>query len=211
MPLIDEWKLETPSFTSRCGFCDQRLNSWDERADHIAAHYKQGSTMNDWHGEHEFPPSIAAQVTHSLPPYLIGTESVSMIPFSATDSNTRDHFFQISSNAAMKHGAEQSQPLQSLPENFTSQSEISSFTQVLTLHLGRYAQEQMNQGIVPTDDMFQEESRRLLYDCLDSWNQTVVDNGQWLSAFRQLHCQPEPGNEAEPEQTLNLNQSQKFS
>ncbi|KAJ5876302.1 uncharacterized protein N7529_001886 [Penicillium soppii] len=199
MPLIDEWKMEIPPFTSRCGICGQKLNSWDERTDHIATHYKQGSTMSDWHGEHDFPPSIAAQVTHALPPYLIGTESVSMVPFSATDSNTRDHFFQISSNAGMKHGPTETQPLQAFPENFSSQSEISSFTQVLTMHLSRYAQDQMKKGIVPTDDMFQQESRRLLYDCEDSWNQTVADNGQWLSAFRRLHCQPVPGTEAEPE------------
>jgi hypothetical protein len=209
MPLIDEWKLETPPFTSRCGICDQKMNSWDERTDHIAAHYKQGSTMSDWYGEHEFPPSIAAQVTHALPPYLIGTESVSLVPFSATDSNTRDHFLHISSNAGIKHGPAETQPPQSLPENFTSQSEISSFTQVLTMHLSRYAQEQMKKGIIPTDDMFQQESRRLLYDCEDRWNQTVADNGQWLSAFRQLHCQPEPGNEAEagPEQGLNQSEN----
>ena len=208
MPLIDEWKLETPPFTSRCGICDQKMNNWDERTHHIAAHYKKGETMNDWHGEHEFPPSIAAQVTHALPPYLIGSESVSMVPFSATDSNTRDHFFQISSNAGMKHGPADTQPLQSLPENFASQSEISSFTEVLTMHLSRYAQDQMKKGIVPTDEMFQQESRRLLYDCEDSWNQTVADNGQWLAAFRRLHCHPEPGNEAEPEQIFGLNQSE---
>lgn len=201
MPLIDDWKVETPAFTSRCGFCDQTMNSWEERTDHIAAHYKQGLTMRDWYGEHDFPPSIAAQVTHALSPYLIGVESTSMVPFSATDSRTRDHFFQISSNAGMGHEpAEPQQPLQSLPESFTSQSEISSFAQILTMHLSRYAQDQMKQGIVPTDDMFQRVARRLLYDCEDNWNQTVADNGQWLSAFRQLHCLPEPSDQ--PAQSL---------
>ncbi|CAG8242502.1 unnamed protein product [Penicillium salamii] len=193
MPLIDDWKLETPAFKCRCGICDQTMNSWDERTEHIAAHYKQGSTMRDWHGEHDFPPSIAAQVTHALSPYLIDSESASMVPFSATDSNTRDHFFQISSNAGMRQEPAETQPLQPLPETFTSQSEISSFTQILTMHLSRYAQDQMKQGIVPTDEMFQQVARRLLYDCEDNWNQTVADNGQWLSAFRQLHCQPDAG------------------
>lgn len=194
MPVIDDWKVQTPAFTSRCGICDQTMNSWEERTDHIAAHFKQGATMRDWFGEHDFPPSIAAQVTHALSPYLIGVESTSLVPFSATDSRTRDHFFQISSNA----GIAETQPLQSLPESFTSQSEISSFAQILTMHLSRYAQDQMKQGIVPTDDMFQRVARRLLYDCEDNWNQTVADNGQWLSAFRQLHCQPEPSDQPEP-------------
>lgn len=202
MPLIDEWKLETPAFTSRCGICDQTMNSWDERNDHIAAHYKKGSTISDWHGEHEFPPSIAEQVTHALPPYLIGSESKSMVPFSATNSDVRDHFFQISSNAGMRRAPAET-PLQSLPESFTSQSEISSFTQIMTMHLSRYAQDQMKQGIIPTDDMFQRVARRLLYDCEDSWNQTVADNGQWLSAFRQLHCQPEPDDRREEQNFLN--------
>ncbi|CAG8084971.1 unnamed protein product [Penicillium olsonii] len=191
MPLIDDWKLETPAFQSRCGICDQTMDSWDERTDHIAAHYKQGSTMRDWHGEHDFPPHIAAQVTHALPPYLIGSESKSMVPFSATDSNTRDHFFQISSNAGMRHEPSETQSLQPLPENFTSQSEVSSFAEILTKHLSHYAQDQMKQGIVPTDEMFQQVARRLLYNCEDNWNQTVADNGQWLSAFRELHCQPD--------------------
>lgn len=69
MPLVDEWKIDTPAFTSRCGICDQTMNSWDERNEHIAAHYKKGSSISDWHGEHGFPPSIAAHVTHALPPY----------------------------------------------------------------------------------------------------------------------------------------------
>ncbi|KAJ5757192.1 uncharacterized protein N7511_007374 [Penicillium nucicola] len=191
MPMVDDWKLETPDFTSRCGICDQKMNSWNERADHIAAHYKEGRSMVDWHGEHDFPPHIAVQITNALPPYLIGSESRSIVPFSATGSGSRDHFFQISSNAGMEHRVDNSQPVQSLPENFSSQSELSSFTEILTMHLSRYAQEQMKQGIIPTDDMFQQESRRLLYDCEDNWNQTVADNGQWLSAFRRLHCQPE--------------------
>ncbi|OGE49988.1 hypothetical protein PENARI_c019G07435 [Penicillium arizonense] len=202
MPLVDDWKLVTQDFTSRCGICDQRMNSWNERADHIAAHYKEGATMVQWHGEHEFPPAIAAQVTNALPPYLIGSESLSLVPFSATDSNCRDHFQQISSNAGMGQKVDDPQPHQSLPESFSSQSELSSFTQILTMHLSRYAQAQMKQGVIPTDDMFQQESRRLLYNCEDSWNQTAADNDQWLSAFRRLHCQPGdlpvPGNEVEP-------------
>lgn len=128
-----------------------------------------------------------------------------MVPFSATDSNVRDHFFQISLNAGMTDDATESQPLQSLPENFTSQSEVNSFAQILTMHLSRYAQDQMKQGIVPTDDMFQRVARRLIYDSEDSWNQTVADNSQWLSAFRRLHSRPEPGGHPE-EDSLGLDQ-----
>ena len=60
-----------------------------------------------------------------------------------------------------------------------------AFADVLTLHLSRYARQQMFMGIIPTDEMFQRESRRVLYhDGDDEWNQTVADNPDWLKAFR---------------------------
>lgn len=31
-----------------CGFCDMILLSWDERAKHIAAHFREGKTMAEW-------------------------------------------------------------------------------------------------------------------------------------------------------------------
>lgn len=53
--------------------------------------------MDEWRGEHDFPVEFAAQIANSLPPYLIGSESKSLIPFSATNSDVRDHHEQISS------------------------------------------------------------------------------------------------------------------
>ncbi|KAE8385631.1 hypothetical protein BDV23DRAFT_176117 [Aspergillus alliaceus] len=100
--------------------------------------------IDDCKGDHEFPPSIAAQVTNSLL-YLIGEESRSIIPF------------------------------------FAINAYLSSFTQVLALYLSRYAREKMKQGIIHTDDMFQQEARRVLYGSEDSWNQTIADNRGWLS------------------------------
>lgn len=35
---------------SKCGFCQIIMNSWEERADHIAAHYRSGLTMDQWIG-----------------------------------------------------------------------------------------------------------------------------------------------------------------
>ncbi|KAF7588199.1 hypothetical protein BBP40_006018 [Aspergillus hancockii] len=151
--------------------------------------------MKDWKGDHGFPPSIAAQVTNALPPYLIGEESQSVIPFSATNTHVHDHFAQISSRAhyineerkTTQDHAPQDVQSGTAKQNF-SMSELSSFTQVLTLHLSRYAQEKVKQGVIPTDEMFQQEARRVLYDPEDSWNQTIADNPEWLSAFRDLHC-----------------------
>lgn len=56
----------------------------------------------------------------------------------------------------------------------------------LSAHLARFARQQMMLGIVPTDEMFQRESRRVLYhDADDAWNQTVADDPDWLGDFRE--------------------------
>ncbi|RAH41106.1 uncharacterized protein BO95DRAFT_423433 [Aspergillus brunneoviolaceus CBS 621.78] len=36
--------------TSRCGFCDAEMQSWTERADHLADHFKKGLRMDQWAG-----------------------------------------------------------------------------------------------------------------------------------------------------------------
>lgn len=186
LPLLDDWKIGNTTVPSRCGFCEHSMHTWQERVDHLAGHFRKGSTMADWRGEHEFPTSIAAQVVNALPPYLIGSESQSMVPFSATNEEVRDHFAQISSRAHCTD--EKQEPIGGTLEHNLSRSQLSSFTEVLTLHLSRYTQQQMRIGVVPTDEMFQQEARRVLYDSEDSWNQTIADNPEWLSAFRNLHC-----------------------
>jgi hypothetical protein len=41
-------------------------------------------------------------------------------------------------------------------------------------------------GVMPTDDMFQRESRRVLYnEADDDWNQTVADDPEWMRQFRE--------------------------
>ena len=196
---IDDWKIGQPAISSRCGICNQALKTWEQRVEHLAEHFRTGSTMADWQGEHEFPPAFAAQVVNALPPYLIGSESQSVIPFSATNCDVQDHFAQISSRARWDSTEQETNsivapvvpsvplPLQTIAPGVAPE-QLSSFTQVLTLHLSRFAQEQMKKGVIPSDEMFQHESRRLLYDSEDTWNQTIADNTEWMSAFRELHC-----------------------
>ncbi|KAK1138546.1 hypothetical protein N8T08_002402 [Aspergillus melleus] len=192
VPLIDDWKTDNTAVTSRCGFCDHRMESWDERTEHLADHFRQGANMDDWRGDHDFPSSIAAKVTNNVAPYLIGSEARTMVPFSATNSNVRDHFAQISSRAdhvrpKEPHSHAETPLLSSFQQLHTNDVPLSSFAQILTSHLSRFARNQMEQGILPTDEMFQQESRRVLYDSEDSWNQTVADNPEWLSSFRRQH------------------------
>ncbi|OAQ99788.1 hypothetical protein LLEC1_07792 [Akanthomyces lecanii] len=35
---------------SRCGFCNVSMDSWEERAQHLASHFRRGATMADWTG-----------------------------------------------------------------------------------------------------------------------------------------------------------------
>ncbi|KAL4819987.1 hypothetical protein BDW67DRAFT_154418 [Aspergillus spinulosporus] len=195
LPILDDWKVAHTAFTSRCGFCDLRMDSWDQRVDHLAEHFRRGKTMDDWKGDHDFPPEISSMVVNSVPPYLISSESSSIIPFSATDTQVQDHFAQISARARWQNGegsALSQDPMPAVPQECSqsiSLRELSSFIEVLTLHLSHYAREQLAKGIIPTDDMFQEESRRVFYDSNDTWNQTVADNPEWLSTFRRLYCE----------------------
>ncbi|KAL6237448.1 hypothetical protein BDW75DRAFT_228645 [Aspergillus navahoensis] len=187
MPLIDDWKHLITNFPSRCGFCDGRMSDWDERADHLSFHFRKGCTMADWKGDHEFPPEIAAQVTHSVPPYLLDFESRTLVPFSATDGAVSDHLSQMLSRATFLDAAGDPQMLPETPGRLLHpprEAQLDSYTEVLTRHLSHYAQQMMGSGVIPTDEMFQEEARRLLFDSEDQWNQTMADNREWLAHFR---------------------------
>lgn len=181
LPVIDDWKIEGMPVASRCGFCNTTLSSWDERASHLAAHFRNGKTMSDWQGDHGFDAAVASRVINAMPPYLLGSQSKSLVPFSATNPHSRDQYQQICSRIK---GAAQDAPIEPVTDD-TQLSGINAFTEMLTLHLSRFARELMSRGVVPTDEMFQQESRRVCFsDCEDSWNQTVADNPEWLRDFR---------------------------
>ncbi|KAH8714431.1 hypothetical protein BGZ61DRAFT_476510 [Ilyonectria robusta] len=195
-PAIDNWKVEAPPMVSRCGICNTMLDTLKGRVDHLAQHYREGKTMDDWRGDHCFEPSIAARVTNALPPYLIGPESKSIVPFSATDSGTKDHLSQIRKShddwiAGQGEAEIDDEPSTSLPA-LMDNDPTSTFVNVLTLGLGRYARQQMKLGIIPTDEMFQNESRRLLYRTEDAFDQTIADNTEWLGAFKRQHMGGNP-------------------
>ncbi|PYI30965.1 hypothetical protein BP00DRAFT_397165 [Aspergillus indologenus CBS 114.80] len=192
LPQIDDWKVQGPPVTSRCGFCDQRLSSWEERVDHLGNHFRGGSTMDDWRGDHDFPPAVAKLVVNSLPPYHIASDSRVLVPFSATNFHHYDHLNQIKSRLgtselnARDHELNVDGQLGSFGESASAGSG-NDMIEVLVFHLSRFARQQMDKGIIPTDEMLQQESRRLVYDCEDSWNQTIFDNPKWIAAFRRQH------------------------
>ncbi|KAI0584964.1 hypothetical protein TUN199_04564 [Pyrenophora tritici-repentis] len=197
LPLINDWKLETTPVTSRCGICNTTLDTWDERADHLSAHFREGKTMADWKGELGFEPSVAARVINAFPPYLIAEQANTVVPFSATNPESIDHTKQMISYMQLEEPASpglDTSPLGQIEQDVSGSLEAlrTMSTQhdfhlptVLRRHLSRFARRHMLAGIIPTDEMFQRESRRLLYqDADDDWNQTVADNPNWLEDFR---------------------------
>ncbi|KAI9780983.1 MAG: hypothetical protein M1839_006422 [Geoglossum umbratile] len=83
---METWKEEVTDLKSRCGFCDANFTTWQARVDHIAAHFRAGAQMATWKGDWGFEPQILETVGKAMPPYLIGQERRTLLPFSATDS-----------------------------------------------------------------------------------------------------------------------------
>ncbi|RBQ82482.1 hypothetical protein VDGD_02747 [Verticillium dahliae] len=206
-PLIDGWKVEAPAVAARCGFCDARMASWPERVEHLARHFKAGALMQDWVGEHGFDPEIAARVVNDLPPYLIGLESRAPVPFSSTDPGTKDHLSQVheiiknqnrmagseswagegAQTAERGGGAEDAYPTAAGMEQSSGEALPATFHDTLAVHLGRFARHQMRMGIIPTDEMFREESRRIVYGSADPFDWTIAESDHWLAGFRERH------------------------
>jgi hypothetical protein len=61
--------------------------------------------------------------------------------------------------------------------------------EILTLRLGRFAREYIEKHGVGSlsDEILQAESRRIIYDDDDPWNQTSADNPEWLTLFKKAH------------------------
>ncbi|KAH6969229.1 hypothetical protein DER45DRAFT_581840 [Fusarium avenaceum] len=81
---MDEWKVTTQEIRSRCGFCGIDLKTWASRVDHLADHFKAGSTMEHWKGDWGFEAKIIDRIDNAMPPYLIHYERNSPLPFAAT-------------------------------------------------------------------------------------------------------------------------------
>ncbi|RTE77705.1 hypothetical protein BHE90_007830 [Fusarium euwallaceae] len=60
------------------------IDTWQERVNHLADHFKMGHTMASWKGDWGFEASILEMVENAIPPYLISTERGSPFPFRGT-------------------------------------------------------------------------------------------------------------------------------
>ncbi|KAM3425075.1 hypothetical protein BST61_g7042 [Cercospora zeina] len=193
-PTMESWKSIAVNINSRCGFCAQRFTVWQERVDHLTAHFKAGARMSDWKGCRGLDPAVAAQVTNAMPPYLIGIESVSPNPFSASN---RASWRELPGGNA-EESAEHSM-LGALGEDSGRHSDVTNAHcdgygstkatcwEILTVRLGKYAKQMADQGIQMTDEMLQRQARVVLYGSDDTWNQTAADNPEWLDLFKKAH------------------------
>lgn len=183
-PSMDAWKFSTTEINSRCGFCAQRFSLWQDRVDHLTGHFRAGTRMVEWKGCRGLDPAIAAMVTNAMPPYLIGIESLSPNPFSATNEASMREF----DDAAFQGVECESRPNTILRQRSPDDLPIkASCWEILTITLGQYANEMVTKGIVLTDAMLQSQARMILYGSDDTWNQTAADNPEWLDLFKKGH------------------------
>jgi hypothetical protein len=55
--ILDSWKFLVPeNFFRQCGFCGQEFSSWNSSINHIAEHFRQGTTMVSWRKRDDAPP-----------------------------------------------------------------------------------------------------------------------------------------------------------
>ncbi|KAJ4402120.1 hypothetical protein N0V91_007481 [Didymella pomorum] len=149
--------------------------------------------MAHWTGDHGFDAATAARVACALPPYLLADDSRSLVPFSATNPASRDHFNQMLS-LLDQEGMLSLQPqnqtgasgpnLMALPKLVENDTPYM-FADVLAQHLSQFARNNIMKGIMPTDEMFQREARRVAFGDEDGWNQTLADNREWLKSWKQ--------------------------
>jgi hypothetical protein len=92
---MESWKSEAQYIKSRCGFCGQGFDKWQDRIDHLAKEFRSGADMKKWKGCRGLESHVAIHVTNAMPPYLIANESKSPFPFSASNSSSMKVGLQI--------------------------------------------------------------------------------------------------------------------
>ncbi|KAF2725766.1 hypothetical protein K431DRAFT_259421 [Polychaeton citri CBS 116435] len=179
LPIMEPWKSIASHVNSRCGFCAKRFTVWQERVDHLTAHFKAGARMAEWKGCRGLDPAVAAQVTNAMPPYLIGLEQLSPVPFSATDRAS-----WVRDNDTLERD---DTPDQAPRPSAGGSGFKTTCWERLTIKLGMFASEAALRGEVLSDEMLQREARMILYESDDAWNHTAADNPEWLDLFKKAH------------------------
>ncbi|KAF4554439.1 Homeobox KN domain-containing protein [Elsinoe fawcettii] len=189
-PNMESWKASADLIKSRCGFCDARFISWMERNDHLAAHFKEGAHMREWKRCRGLDPDVAANVLNAMPPYLIGMERDSPVPFSASKGILNHKQVPLPGTLPDDQEgwpAEEWTNTCSVAAHRSRDQSRATCWEILTIELGAYVKSRADAGEIVTDDMIQSQARRILYESDDTWNQTAADNPEWLDLFKKAH------------------------
>lgn len=141
------WKTPVPELHSRCGFCGIDLETWTDRVEHLADHFKMGKTMADWSGDWGFDDVIGNSLENAIPPceysdYRKGTMLISVKDLVHVE-RTSPYPFQASGVP---------------PESPRSAYEL------LTLELSFFVQNyHHNNGHLPEDSAMQLEACRIIF------------------------------------------------
>jgi Homeobox KN domain len=171
-PLMDSWKGMMSDVKSSCGFCPCVFTTWEQRADHLAAHFKNGADMSSWADGWGFEAHIERLVENSVPPYMNANERASMDPFVAkatTPSSADETNLTFGTSAASTILAD------------------SNCWRRLEQVLSGYIVQQKVMGHIPTDQELQDQGRLIVFDDDDPWNQTAADNERWLGTLKFQH------------------------
>lgn len=197
-PHMDTWKSTTFEIKSRCGFCPSIFNTWQARADHLAAHFRNGTDMKDWSGGWGFEGFVERLVENAIPPYLIGHERNTMDPYRARE-------VQPSPKSKLSSPSNTSPTDRTNTTNCSSdafpESDLSSGDRIevdqrtkdsncwhrLEEELIKYVLDQKTKGIIPHDKQIQDHARVVIYGDPDPWDWTMADNPIWLDAFKCEH------------------------
>ncbi|KAJ5337824.1 hypothetical protein N7452_004552 [Penicillium brevicompactum] len=152
---MERWQSSITEIKSRCGFCGSIFQTWQERVDHLADHFKNAASMAQWQGDWGFDSYVQSCVENAIPPYVIEYER-------------RTPNFQTSTQAQKNNTI----PMFPKPNSR------------LFAHLTAYIHAQGAQSIIPSDQMIREEARRIVYGCDDPWNHTCADNFFWLKVLK---------------------------
>ena len=182
-PRMDNWKSQVTEIKSRCGFCPAVFTTWQQRADHLAAHFRNGCDIGAWEGPWGFEPHIERLVENGMPPYVIGNDRLSMNPFVAVRYST----VSSGKDNGSKDPDVPSTAIGATPSSVTSEHQFVSDSNCwrrCEIALSRYIREELQAGRTPTDAQLQSKGRTLIYGDDDPWNQAPADNKQWLTLLK---------------------------
>ncbi|KAK5938673.1 hypothetical protein PMZ80_008864 [Knufia obscura] len=213
-PHMDTWKNTTFEIKSRCGFCPSLFTTWQSRADHLAAHFRNGCDMKDWNGGWGFEGFVERLVENALPPYLIGLERNTMNPYRAREARKTplDSATKLATNLnAIDSTVVESSTACMLGDN--SGGDLPDYDKVevdqitkdsncwlrLEEALIKYVLEQKSFGIMPEDKQIQDHARTIVYGDADPWDWTMADSQVWLDAFKSEHGLSTSSEDSSPE------------